>query len=209
MSSTQLRELLQCRGTYIALLLVGAGLFGWFLYEDYRLERIRNNYEAVPCEITSSDVEEHVTYRRRGGRSVTYYLRVSYTYRVGGKTYTSSTYRHGDMGTKSLEEAVAAAEKYEPGRARCYVDPANPENAVLNKDSDRRGLSFTAVFGMLALLMGVGGWAVLEFVVKPQGSSGSAPAAAIEPAPVEVPAWSAVAKWQAQQQQQQPPPPLR
>ena len=54
MSATDFRDVLQSRVPYIALLVLGATLFAYFLYEDYVHGRVKTAYQATPCEIVST-----------------------------------------------------------------------------------------------------------------------------------------------------------
>src|SRR5262245_47269730 len=92
-----LLELLGCRYTYFALMLLGAALFGFFLLEENALERVNARYTPVPCTITSSEVIEKTHSTRRGIRR-SYHFAVKYHYEVNGKVYVSTKYRHGDQG---------------------------------------------------------------------------------------------------------------
>jgi hypothetical protein len=166
MSLTMLGELLKSRVTHVLLMLLGVGLFAYFLYEDNRLSRITSKYRSTPCVIKSSKVLVHVTRNRRGITTrVNFKPEITYSYEVAGKTYTSSVYRHGEQGMEE-DEVVKVVSGYGAGEhSRCWVDPDDPEQAVLSRDSDQRSLGYIAVLALIALLGGAAGWAFLEFVV--------------------------------------------
>jgi len=166
MSFSVIGELLKYRTTHVLLMVLGLCLFGYFLYEENQLDRIRSKYQSTPCVVQSAEVAMHETRNRRGiTTQVKYYPEITYTYKVAGKSFHSSVYRHSDNGME-LEEAAQVLEKYSPGvRHSCWVDPEEPEKAVLNRESDRRTLYTIATIALISLLGGAIGWAFLEFVV--------------------------------------------
>jgi Protein of unknown function (DUF3592) len=159
-------ELLKYRTTHVLLMVLGLGLFGYFLYEDDLLNRIRSRYQSTPCMVQSAEVAMHET-RNKWGRvtQVKYYPEITYTYAVAGKPFLGNVYRHSDNGME-LEEAAQVLQQYKPGvRQSCWVDPEEPGKAVLNRESDRRTLYTIATIALISLLGGAIGWAFLEFVV--------------------------------------------
>jgi hypothetical protein len=197
-SLSLIAELLKSRVTHVLLMVVGACLFGYFLYEDNHLSRIASKYKSTPCVIESSDVLVTETVRRaRSGirytARVDYRPEITYSYDFGGKSYVSEVYRHGEQGME-LEEASAVVSRYRPGtRTQCWVDPAEPEQAVLSRESDHRRLNYIAIVALITLLGGAGGWAFLEFVVHRPARLTHAPDKDLAK-PVEIPDWSALKK---------------
>jgi Protein of unknown function (DUF3592) len=200
MSNRMLLELMRYRATYILLVGIGFLLFGYFLYEENELKRVRSGYASAPCVVQTSEVEEVVSRGRRGQvTGVNYYPRISYTYSVKGTKYTGTEYRHGECGM-DLDEAVSVVSRFQPGaKTNCYYDSDQPGNAVLNKVSDQRNLERIAIFGVISLVLGVGGWVVMEFVFPAQPAAqqparSSATTGTTAPGKLEIPAWSALAK---------------
>jgi hypothetical protein len=98
------------------------------------------NWTAVPCEILSSRVQTH-----SDSDGSTYSVDVVYRYTYQDRTYTANRY-HFFTGSSSGYAGKAAAVQRHPAGSRqtCYVDPADPSQAVLN-----RGFSSTLWFGLI------------------------------------------------------------
>jgi hypothetical protein len=112
-----------------AMLLVGLVLAYAFVLHPVRLVWSARHWVEVPCTIISSKVEDD---------GEEYDLQIVYRYEFAGQAHQSERYHvveswsTGDSGMKAI------ADRYPPGRpARCYVDPADPVHAALNR-------SFTA-----------------------------------------------------------------
>jgi hypothetical protein len=122
------------------------------------------SWQESSCMVLSSQVGLHP-----GGRSTTYSVDVVYSYSFDGKEFQAKRYGFfggSSSGRAGKEEIVA---RYPPGsRVSCWVDPAHPEQAVLNRQPTVEWL-----FGLIPLvfvLVGAGGiWGSLR---KSQGSSG-------------------------------------
>jgi hypothetical protein len=197
-SLSMIAELLKSRVTHVLLMLVGVCLFAYFIYEDNQLSRIALKYKSTSCVVRSSEVlvTETVQVSRYGYRRTTrvnFRPDITYTYDFGGKTYVSSVYRHGEQGME-LEEANRVVSRYTAGdRNQCWVDPDEPEKAVLTRESDHRSLSYIALIALTTLLGGAAGWAFLEFVVHRPAKLFHAPGKN-EPQPLEIPDWSDLKK---------------
>lgn len=98
---------------------------------------------TTPCTIVSSNVESH-----SDSDGTTYSVAITYRYQVRGTTYTSDRYSFvtGSSSGRSGKAAVVA--KYPAGSdARCYVDPDDPSEAVI-----QRGLTAGMAFGAIPLV---------------------------------------------------------
>jgi hypothetical protein len=161
--------LLGSRFTYFGLIGLGAVIGAVFVYMDNEDRTIRDTYKPTPCTIESAEVsvEEHVTRGRWNSRHVrrTYYADIVYTYRVNGEEHEGDVYRAFEQGM-SEAEADAVVNRYAEGQsATCYVNPADPEDAVLTLDSDRSMMYTAAAFGLFFLFTGIAGWVVIDFVL--------------------------------------------
>ena len=112
-------------------------------------------WDKVDCTILESGVTEV-------GSDPDYALSVKYAYAAGpvsaveAKTRTGTTYAPGYKGGDDYAKAQRLALKYAPGsRTVCYVNPSNPDDAVLV----RGGLWVLAMLPipLLFLAIGVGG----------------------------------------------------
>src|SRR5258706_12204589 len=107
------------------------------------------SWQDMTCTVLSSRVGEHGN---------TYSVDVVYTYSIDGRAYQSNRYGFlagSSSGRAGKEEIVA---RYPSGaRVSCWVDPAHPDQAVLNRDPSAEGL-----FGLIPLvflIIGGGGMA--------------------------------------------------
>ena len=106
-------------------------------------------WKPAPCTITASEVQE------RGGESP-YAFAVSYRYDYSGRQYGGSTYKHGYSSSSKYSSAQGLVWQYPVGRsAVCYVNPENPAQAVLQRDSPLIGLA--ALFPLIFVAIGAGG----------------------------------------------------
>src|SRR5262249_9584684 len=148
--------------TYFGLMGVGGLIGAVFLILDNEDRTMRTTFKQTPCTIESSEVtvEEHVSRGRFNSRHVrrTYYAEITYTYVVNGEEYEGDTYRAFEMGMTEDEANQVVARYPEGATTHCYVNPGDPEDAVLTLDSDRRGLYSIATFGILFLFGGLTGW---------------------------------------------------
>jgi Protein of unknown function (DUF3592) len=121
-----------------------------FFLPIYHLVAARS-WAPVSCDIHESRVREH-----SGGRSSTYSIEVRYTYLVDDRRYESTRYDFFTGSTSGSAAKQAIVDRIPPGaRTTCWVDPADPTQAVLSRD-----WSPTFLLGLLPfvfVLIGVGG----------------------------------------------------
>ncbi len=133
----------------VALLLSIAALLVfvvWFALDMAILgpQRLAKQSEAwieVPCTVNISKVEAAST-KSTGSKGSSlkrskpvYAPRVEFEYQWQGKTYISNRFWFGSGFWKVKSEAAAVIAPYRQGnRAVCYVDPADPTQAVLTRD---------------------------------------------------------------------------
>jgi hypothetical protein len=142
------------------------------------------DWRETACVIRKSEVAEHP-----GDDGSTYSVEVLYTYVVDGRGYESTRYDFVPGSTSGRAGKAAIVERLPPGtKTRCWVDPGDPTEAVLE-----RGLHKGYLFGLAGLpflLAGAGG---IAFTLRGwrraqrQRASGApgwlpAPAAAATPA---------------------------
>jgi len=90
---------------------------------------------ATPCTILESKVESE-----EGSRSskVASRLAIRYAYEIVGRRYQGNRYTFGFDGFTTGNGAQQLAATLPPGKATtCYVDPDQPDRAVVNKDFSR------------------------------------------------------------------------
>jgi hypothetical protein len=190
MAYSALFVLLGNRISYFLLMGAGALVGGLFFLMDHEDQHMRNTFKQTPCEITNSEVtvDEQVSGGKRGRHVTrTYYAEITYVYMVNGEEIECDVYRSYEMGMTE-DEANAVVARYPVGkRTDCWVNPEDPEDAVLTLDSDRRMMYSVAVFGGMLLFAGLAGWIVIDFVLPKadQAARKRLP----EPEP-EVPGWT-------------------
>ncbi len=119
-------------------------VFHFFFLVPLRKVRRARAWREVPCEIVSSSVREDAT------DSGLYRFQVAYRYAVAGEEHRSGRYNFsfatatvGFFGKRRLARRLA------PGtRTVCYVDPADPAEAVLD-----RGMTWDMLFAAAFAIM--------------------------------------------------------
>lgn len=118
----------------MALLLIGIGwLTAEYLWGAYKRAAFMDTWSTVPCRIESSAINE-------AGVSESglpkYALQLSYRYTWEGTERVGHHFRRlatESSNTKSLKKLLA--QYVEGTETVCYVDPANPDNPVLKKET--------------------------------------------------------------------------
>ncbi len=121
---------------------------GCFFFYSVALKPLWNVWRAsdwkiVPCRIVSSEV------KRSGGGSdgVTYKVAILYAYQVDGRTFQSDRYSFFTIGSSGYSGKKEIVDQYRPwSGAICYVNPENPEEAVLE-----RGITSALWWGLFPL----------------------------------------------------------
>ena len=154
------------------------GLFfavGSFMLYKFAIEPLWGVYAAsrwkpTPCTIVSSKLEEH-----QGDDSTTYRIDIRFDYEFGGRKYQSDRYRFFDVASNTgVASKRAAVRQHPPGKkTTCFVDPANPSEAVIE-----RGLTWDMLWGLFALpffIVGAGGLlftlGIVKWKSKPPGQA--------------------------------------
>lgn len=100
-------------------------------------------WDEIRCKIISSKVER-VNTSSKG--SVAYVPKIEYSYSIKGKEYKSDKYSFFD--TKTNEGTANDIIKDYPvdRQVTCYVDPGNPEKAILNRE-----FSWAILYGLAGI----------------------------------------------------------
>lgn len=138
------------------MFLIIFGLFGSLFFYLFVIRtvldvRAARGWTQTRCRIVSSQVGEHP-----GSKGTTYSVDIVFTYRVGGRQYRSNRYDFMGGSSSGYDEKQAVVDRY-PARMRtdCYVNPANPSDAVLDRDYPS-GLKFVLLTALFPLV-GFGG----------------------------------------------------
>lgn len=90
-------------------------------------------WTRADCEITRSGVRET---DQRGRRTADYYLDVQYRYSLNGRSFSSERRTLKPAGFSDYGKVERLAESYPVGaHTTCYVNPAMPQEAVLERGS--------------------------------------------------------------------------
>lgn len=123
---------------------VGVGALVWLIWGLVDAARM-GSWRETPAVITSLDLEEH-----RGDDSTTHVIRATYTYTFKGHDYTGDRVAISDTADnvgdywKDLHRQLQAARDAET--AVCYVNPAEPREAVLDRSTRWGMVVFQLVF---------------------------------------------------------------
>lgn len=124
------RILYACLG--LALILMGGGGTFW-LWRSYQHALETRSWQPVEALVVSSEL---LTDRATPHSPVRYTAAVRYRYTINGKTHTSSRIKRVDGPSSHKQKAEALVETYRTGRTvTCYVNPAQPDFAILEHSS--------------------------------------------------------------------------
>lgn len=119
----------------------------------------------TPCQVVESSVERH-----HSDDGSTYSVHIVYTYAYDQREYTGSRYDFFSGSSSGQASKQAIVDRYPPGSsAVCYVDPNQPEEAVLTRAF--RPSYVIGLFGLPFLLVGFG----LIFAARPRLGGASPP----------------------------------
>jgi hypothetical protein len=146
------------------IFLAGCAFLYLFLLQPYLLRIAARQWNAVPCHILASKVEEN-----SDKHGLTYTVKIKYAYTVNGKDYRCTRYQFTQNATSAREPKARVVAHYQRGSAVvCYVNPKNPSEAVLDRETVP-----PLWFGLFPLVfMGIGAMgAVLSIRGKATSSS--------------------------------------
>src|SRR5437588_112923 len=118
-------------GTIFFLFFLGMGLVFVGLIGKESLRRLETfRWPMVPCTILSSTVATEKSSENP------YRFAVSYEYQLGGKSYHSQRAVLSDIRSSNYRDALRLVERYpEKAQSACYVNPARPEEAILQRST--------------------------------------------------------------------------
>lgn len=107
------------------------------------------SWTPTPCTVISSTVQEHPS-----SDGSTYSINIRYRYEINGSTFESDRYDFDTGSSSGRDGKQRVVNQYPPGSSStCYVNPANPNQAVLN-----RGFHAGYLLGLFPLIfVAVGG----------------------------------------------------
>jgi Protein of unknown function (DUF3592) len=163
-----------------ALAFISMGLpFVWLMLGVPTLALVRSQaWPQASCEVLYTGVQPGVTHSRGGSA---YRPLVAYAYTVSGREYISAAFEVQPRDYKNEDDAKAQAATFASGsRWKCYVDPADPGQAVLLRRFNPATLLglLPGLFPVFGLLMLYAAFSVGRSNGPAQPSSSWLPAAA-------------------------------
>lgn len=141
---------------FALFLVIGLGVSYALLFRPaVRLVQARH-WPPTECTILSSDVGRHSG--SKGGS--TYSIDITYEYEAGGQAHRSDRYDFMGGSSSGYDGKADVVKRYPPGiRAKCFVNPKDPADAVLNRDFQAEYL--VGLFPLLFVFVGAFGmrWA--------------------------------------------------
>ncbi len=127
---------------------VGVGAAAWIAF-DFAAARKMQQWQETPAIILGAKLEQHAD--SDGG--VTYEAHAEYAYEYGGRRYTARRVALGggsdNIGTFQQKVYRQLREHELSGRPfRCFVNPANPAEAVLFRDLRWEMVAFKTIFAV-------------------------------------------------------------
>src|SRR3954471_4766006 len=162
---------------FLIFFLFGAAGSYFALWRPLSKLVVSRSWTETQCDVLSSQVTEV-----SGSDGATYKVDIRYSWRAGGSTHVGSRYDFMGGSSSGREGEQTIVDRYPPGsRGTCWVDPGDPDEAVLS-----RGLSPIYLIGLLPLLfvgIGLGG---LVWTLR-SGRGGAVPAVLAGESPFGVP----------------------
>ncbi len=110
------------------------------------------SWVKVPCEIINSRVKSH-----SDSDGTTFSVDILYRYKYKGTNRTCDDYSFNSTSSSGYDGKAAIAHSYPRGKkSQCFVNPVNPEEAVLVREGGT-GMLLGAIFGGIFGLVGYGG----------------------------------------------------
>jgi len=138
----------------MGLFLIAVGsFFAWRMWLSYEQAQVTRIWEQVPCRIISSRiVSEPPTPRSPPAHRV----ELRYEYEFKGSKHSSTRIRQvAAAPTQHFDKAQSLQQSYPPGSAQtCFVNPASPDEAVLQHAS--RAALYSIWFPLLFVAGGIG-----------------------------------------------------
>ena len=114
---------------FAGFLVIGSGVFlGLFARPIWELTHSAH-WRTLPCQVEFSRVAEN-----EGDDSITYSVEILFSYQVDGIPYRSSRFRFFQVSSSGYTDKRNTVRQYPRGAETiCYVDPNDPEQAVLDR----------------------------------------------------------------------------
>ena len=135
---------------FLLFLVIGLAV-GYFMFiKPVMLIKESENWKKINCKILHSKVKSH-----SGDKSTTYSVDILYSYRVKDKGYKSDRYDFFGGSSSGYQGKKEIVNRYPKGKkAKCYIDPGNPEEAVLSREY-RTEMMLFAIIPFVFFLVGL------------------------------------------------------
>jgi hypothetical protein len=119
---------------FIGVLLACAGLiFAAVLWRSYQKAMETRSWSETPCEIVTSVL---LSERPTPNSPMSYRASIHYRYEFQGKTHTGTKVKRVEGPTPHREKAETLVGNHKAGSTTvCFVNPANPDEAILQHSS--------------------------------------------------------------------------
>jgi hypothetical protein len=113
------------------------------------------NWIEVSGWVKESSLSTHESSPRHSGRGsrsrkVTYSINIYYSYNFNGSNYESNTYSFSNASRYNRGKLEEIVKQHPPGKViKCYINPKDPSQSVLNKEFDKPLLIFLLLFPSL------------------------------------------------------------
>ncbi len=135
----------------LSLIAVGCGII-WYLWAVYQKASLMDAWVETPCTIEKSEVKADGLTQHYATK---YKLVVEYTYTYQGQKYRGDKFKRLQPESPDKKKVARKQKGFAVGdSAVCYVNPDQPDIAVLKKDT--KASIYTAWFPGLFVLGGVG-----------------------------------------------------
>ncbi|MEM9281567.1 MAG: DUF3592 domain-containing protein [Verrucomicrobiota bacterium] len=134
------------------LLIIAGSIFVDYLWSSYQRAAIMDAWVKTPCVIETINIDDSQLNQRGVPK---YLIEITYTYQFEGQDHTGDRMKRLPVEASDPRKVKAKLDGYEEGvETVCYVDPSNPDMAVLKKDS-KAGL-YSIWFPCLFVVGGLG-----------------------------------------------------
>lgn len=138
--------------SYTIFIIFGLAMFYHFSFQPLREWYSAQSWVETPCQIVSAELGS-----RQGKKNNLYSVNIVYQYTYEGKEYRSDIYSILTKASSDRTSRQAVIDKYiNNTKPICYVNPAMPEKAVLNREfSNEYVTSFAPLLFVLFGCVGI------------------------------------------------------
>ena len=135
-----------------SLLILAGSIFVSYLWGTFERAAVMDSWVETPCDILSLEADDSQVNQRGMPK---YILEVRYEYQFEGKTYTGDRIKRLPTEASDPRKLKDKIEKFSAGtKTVCYVNPKQPSEVVLKKDS--KGGLYSIWFPCLFIVGGAG-----------------------------------------------------